>query len=367
MFVQSAGLLRNIWIRFKKNKPAIAGLIILSIMVLIAVFAYVIAPDNTTDADMQTVEIQSKSPGYKQLFLVINNKTPQYESFFHVLLYGKTSFYSYVPITKYEMKGDDLWVNRYVDEDTSVQQRYSINEITNHHLKELKNHFVEKKYMLGTDHLGRDILSRLIIGTRVSLSVGFIAVLVSVFIGLILGMIAGYYGNKVDALVMWIINICWSIPTLLLVFILTIAIGKGVWQIFIAIGLTLWINVARMVRTQVMAIKKSLYIDAARVMGFSNSRIIVRHILPNILGPLIVLAISNFATAIVLEAGLSFLGIGIQSPTPSWGLMIKENYTFIITDKALLALIPGISMMILVLAFNFIGNGLRDALDVKGT
>jgi peptide/nickel transport system permease protein len=280
-------------------------------------------------------------------------------------LYGKTPFYSYVPITKYEIIKNDLWVYKFVDEDTCVKQRYSIDEITNHHTDQLKKQLIEKTFLLGTDHLGRDILSRLIIGTRVSLAVGLIAVLVSVLIGLVLGTISGYFGKSTDTVIMWLINVCWSIPTLLLVFAFTIAMGKGFWQIFIAIGLTLWVNVARLVRGQVMSIRKALYIDAARVMGFSSSRIIIRHILPNIIGPLLVITISNFSTAIVMEAGLSFLGIGIQSPTPSWGLMIKENYTFIITDKAFLAIVPGISMMLLVLAFNLVGNGLRDAFDVK--
>jgi peptide/nickel transport system permease protein len=367
MIAQSNDFLKNNWFRFKKNKPAIIGLVIIFLAVMIALFGYIIAPDNTTNADIQTVEIQAKNPGYKQLFLVLNNKTPTPESFIHILLFGKTSFYNFIPITKWETKKDELWVDKYIDDDTCVKQQYSINEITNGHPKELKKHFIEKKYLLGTDHLGRDILSRLIIGTRVSISVGFIAVLVSVMVGLILGTTAGYFGKRTDTVIMWIINVCWSIPTLLLVFAFTIALGKGFWQIFFAIGLTLWINVARMVRGQVMSIKKSLFIDAARVMGFSSSRIIIRHILPNLIGPLIVITASNFSVAIVMEAGLSFLGIGIQSPMPSWGLMIKENYTFIITNKAFLAFVPGISMMLLVLAFNLVGNGLRDAFDVKAT
>jgi peptide/nickel transport system permease protein len=164
---------------------------------------------------------------------------------------------------------------------------------------------------------------------------------------------------------MWLVNVTWSIPTLLLVFAITMALGKGFWQIFIAVGLTMWVSVARLVRGQVMAIKEMEFVEAARALGFKNSRIIIRHILPNVLGPLMVIAAGNFATAIIIEAGLSFLGIGIQPPMPSWGLMIKENYNFIITHNPLLAVIPGIAIMILVLAFNLLGNGLRDALDVK--
>jgi peptide/nickel transport system permease protein len=205
----------------------------------------------------------------------------------------------------------------------------------------------------------------MIIGTRVSLAVGLIAVLVSLSLGIFLGAMAGFYGGKRDALIMWLINVTWSIPTLLLVFAITLAMGKGFWQIFIAIGLTLWVSVARLVRGQVMAAKNLEYVQAARALGYSNFRIVSKHILPNIIGPLLVLAASNFATAIIIEAGLSFLGIGVQPPMPSWGLMIKENYNFIITHRPLLALIPGIAIMLLVLAFNLLGNGLRDAVDVR--
>jgi ABC-type dipeptide/oligopeptide/nickel transport system permease subunit len=164
---------------------------------------------------------------------------------------------------------------------------------------------------------------------------------------------------------MWLLNVIWSIPTLLLVFALTLLLGKGFWQVFIAIGLTMWVNVARIVRGQVLVVKKLDYIEAARALGFSDGRIILRHIMPNILGPVMVIAASNFASAIVIEAGLSFLGIGVQPPQPSWGLMIKENYNFIITHNPMLALAPGIAIMFLVLAFNLLGNGLRDALNVK--
>ncbi|HZW64752.1 MAG TPA: ABC transporter permease, partial [Hanamia sp.] len=143
-------------------------------------------------------------------------------------------------------------------------------------------------------------------------------------------------------------------------------LGKGFWQIFIAVGLTMWVSVARVVRGQVIALRELEYIQAAKALGLKNFRIIVRHILPNVLGPVIVIAAANFASAIIIEAGLSFLGVGIQPPTPSWGLMLKENYNFIITHRPALALAPGIAIMILVLAFNLLGNGLRDALDVRG-
>ena len=197
------------------------------------------------------------------------------------------------------------------------------------------------------------------------MAVGLIAVLISLSLGIVLGALAGYFKGWVDEVVMWLVNVTWSIPTLLLVFAITMAMGKGFWQIFIAVGLTMWVSVARLVRGQVMAVKELEFVQAAKALGFTNFRIIVKHILPNILGPILVIAASNFATAIIVEAGLSFLGIGIQPPQPSWGLMIKENYNFIITHNPMLALMPGFAIMLLVLAFNLLGNGLRDAVDVK--
>jgi peptide/nickel transport system permease protein len=200
---------------------------------------------------------------------------------------------------------------------------------------------------------------------RVSLGVGLIAVAISLTVGIFLGAVAGYFRGWIDEAILWLINVVWSIPTLLLVFAITLALGKGFWQVFIAVGLTLWVNVARLVRGQVLGIRELNYIEATKAMGFSNARTIFRHILPNIMGPVIVIAASNFASAIVIEAGLSFLGVGVQAPQPSWGLMIKENYNFIITNNPMLAIAPGIAIMLLVLAFNLLGNGLRDVLDVR--
>jgi len=164
---------------------------------------------------------------------------------------------------------------------------------------------------------------------------------------------------------MWLINVIWSIPTLLLVFAITLVLGKGFWQVFIAVGLTMWVNVARLVRGQFLAVRELEYVEAARALGFSNLRIMAVHILPNIIGPVMVIAAGNFASAIVIEAGLSFLGIGRMPPQQSWGLMIKENYNFIITHNPMLALVPGIAIMLLVLAFNLLGNALRDALNAR--
>jgi len=363
---QTFSFSKQTWKRLKKNKGALFGLVIISVALFITVFGYLIAPDASPNADLQTVEIQAKKPGFSQLFLRIPYTKTTRVGWLAMLVNGKPDDYRYLPINSYIIKNDTLQVNKYVDEDTSVIQYYSINQLTNHQPGNLiiKN-IITKTYLFGTDKFGRDILSRLMIGTRVSLAVGLIAVIISLTLGIFLGALAGYYRGRIDEIIMWLVNVTWSIPTLLLVFAITMTLGKGFWQIFIAVGLTMWVSVARLIRGQVMALKELEYVQAARALGLSDSRIIVRHILPNILGPVMVIAASNFATAIIIEAGLSFLGIGVQAPQPSWGLMIKENYNFIITHNPMLALIPGFAIMLLVLAFNLLGNGLRDAVDVR--
>lgn len=353
------------WKRLRKNRMAMISLFIIAFSFLIAVFGYFIAPDHTPFADLQTVEIQARKPGYQQNFLRIPHQQQSSTSLIERWIYGKPASFEYIPVTTYELTGNEMIVQKYVDEDTTVEQRYTLQQITGNGKQTASEAVISKTYWLGTDSFGRDILSRIIIGTRVSLSVGFIALVISLLMGTALGAVAGYYRGRVDDMVMWLINVTWSIPTLLLVFAFTMAMGKGFWQIFIAVGLTMWVGVARLVRGQVLAIRELEYIQAAKALGFKNSRIIIRHILPNIIGPLMVIAAGNFATAIIIEAGLSFLGIGVQPPQPSWGLMIKENYNFIITNNPMLALIPGFAIMILVLAFNLLGNGLRDAVDVK--
>jgi peptide/nickel transport system permease protein len=228
-----------------------------------------------------------------------------------------------------------------------------------------KNNISIEKYVLGTDKYGRDLLSRIFAGTIISLSVGLIAVFISLLVGIFMGAIAGYYGGRTDAIITWFINVIWSIPTLLLVISITLLLGKGFSQIFIAVGLTMWVEVARITRGQFLSLREKEFVEAARALGYKPFRIIFKHILPNAWSPLIVISASNFANAILIEAGLSFLGVGAQPPMPSWGNMIKEHYGYIVLDKAYLALAPGCAIMLLVLAFTLLGNGLRDALDTR--
>lgn len=334
-----------------------AGLITVSVFV--ALFGYFIAPDPSPFANRIILEIGGRKPGFTQTFLQVKKEQPALKrNLLERAAWGRPDAVDWIPVAGWQERGNKVVVQKYVDEGLSEQLIYAKDILA-------PNYIVNRKFWLGTDKYGRDILSRLIMGTRISLSVGLITVLISLTVGIVLGSLAGYFRGRIDNLVMWLINVIWSIPTLLLVFAITLLLGKGFWQVFVGVGLTMWVNVARLVRGQVFVTKELQYIEAARTLGFSDFRIIARHILPNIMGPVLVIAASNFASAIVIEAGLSFLGVGVQPPQPSWGLMIKENYNFIITQNPMLALAPGFAIMLLVLAFNLLGNGLRDALDVK--
>ena len=212
---------------------------------------------------------------------------------------------------------------------------------------------------LGTDRYGRDLLSRLMAGSGISLSVGAGAVLISLLLGLLLGGMAGYLGGRVDAAISWFLQVMWSIPTLLMVLAITLAFGKGFWQVFLAIGLTMWVEVARIVRGQFLGLREQAYVQAAEALDLPAWRVMARHMLPNAVGPLVVVCAANFSAAILIEAGLSFLGVGAQIPMPSWGNIVKEHAHLLTTDHAWIALIPGALIASLVLAFTWVGDGLR--------
>lgn len=328
---------RRVLLKLWKNKLSMFGGFLILATILIAILGYFIMPDKSPNANEMHLEISTLPPGTSVLFAKVNNgKHLPETSLLNLWVNGEESQFSYFPLL------DSVNIEQYKTQET-----------------------ISRKYWLGTDRYGRDVLSRMILGTRVSLSVGLVSVIISMLLGVFLGAIAGYYGGKLDAIISWFINVIWSLPSLLLVIAISFALGKGFWQVFIAIGLSMWVEVARLVRGQILSIKEIEYVEAARALGYHEFRIIFRHILPNILGPLLVMASANFASAILLEAGLSFLGFGAQPPIPTWGGMVKEHYGYIIMDAAYLAMIPGLAIMILVYAFNIFSSGIRDAFDQK--
>jgi len=355
---------KKVWNRFKRNKLAVGGLIFILVLLMMGILGYLITPDQTPYANTMHLQLSNKKPFRTFEFLIINrNKEVEKVSLLKKMLFGQEANFKSLPITSYRISGNEIFVREYIGDDEKADETsYSITNSSNY----VKENIYRQTFYLGTDMYGRDLLSRLILGIRVSLSVGLMAVLISLGIGVSLGAIAGYFGGKTDALISWFMNVIWSLPSLLLVIAISFALGKGFWQIFIAVGLSTWVDVSRLVRGQVMALKEVEFVEAAKALGFSTTRTIVKHILPNIAGPILVVASANFASAILLETGLSFLGFGAQPPMPSWGSMIKEHYAYIIMDAAYLAVLPGLAIMLTVYAFNVLAIGLRDAFDVKG-
>lgn len=222
-------------------------------------------------------------------------------------------------------------------------------------------------YWFGTDKFGRDVLSRVILGIRYTLSIALSAVILSICIGLILGGMAGYFGGKTDQAISLLINLFWSLPTILLAFAVVMSFGRSLVSIFVAISLTMWGDVARLVRGLVMKNKELLFVQAARTLGYSKRKTLFGQIIPNIMGPVWVNAAGNFALAVLLESGLSFLGFGLQPPTPSLGNILQEQYVYAISGKPMLALIPAIVVVLLILSFQLLTNHLRERLDVRQT
>ena len=364
------------WQVFLRNRVAVASLAIIVICFILAIFAYFIIPDQTPNANNQFPMIALKAPGFSSPSIKVVNlsKSDNKQGFFDKLINGKDLPYKLrvyqnleyqdagIMLTNHYQRQEFIpYKDLYLELDSGSQKG-----ITKTYVESRKDNFLStERFYLGTDKFGRDILSRLILGIRVSILVGLVAVAISLIVGILVGATSGYFGGKIDQLLMLLINVSWSIPTLLMVFAIVLAFDRGISVIFIAVGLTMWVEVARIVRGQVRSIKEEQFVMAAKSMGFGHFKIIIQHILPNIVGPILVIAAANFSTAVLVEAGLSYLGFGVEPPTPSIGNMLNEHYGYALTGKVFLATIPAITIMILVLSFNLVGSGLRDAFDVK--
>jgi len=349
------------WRRMRKNRLAMVGLWIVSLLVVMALLADVIAPMHP---DRQVLEYARKPSGFEGNIIRKASSGGSYSE-------------EYVAVSSFQVHGDSL---TYSDElgRTATIPLTSLAGTTQDEW-----HYTPV-YYLGADGLGRDVLSRLIYGARTSLSVGLLAELLSLFIGMILGALAGYFRGWVDGVIMYVANVVWSFPFILLVIALSLVWGAlwngyvvpmipalkgsntGFWQAFIAIGIANWVDTARIVRGQFFSLRETEFVEATRAVGFGPLRTIFRHMLPNSLGPLTVITTAGFASAIIAEASLSYLGLGVNPPMSSWGQMVNDGFGNILADANWgLAIYPSAIIALAVFGFNMFGDGLRDALDPK--
>ncbi|MDB5272783.1 MAG: dppC [Chitinophagaceae bacterium] len=394
-----------VWLRFKRNPIAVSAAVVIVLAHVIAFLGYLIMPDSTPSADDGSPLVKKKPMGFEVTMLkAIKQREVPHVNVISKMFFGQENPYRIEPVEYYSLKGDSVYYTLYGSESDTIskhllpfiravyfgddktlctgrpcayrrqgnsyeyialdgtRQTVSYAEA----VKEFNALNIERRhYILGTDKSGRDLFSRLLFGARISLLIGMISMVISMFLGITLGAIAGFFGGKTDKFVMWLLTVTWSIPGIMLVIAISLALqSKGIWVAFVAVGLTMWVEVARVVRGQILSVKEKLFIEAAKALGIGNFRIIFRHILPNMFGPIIVIATANYAAAVLIEAGLSFLGLGVQPPMPSWGMMVNEGYNSNWeSDGGYMVFLPSLCICLIVLSFNLLGNGLRDAYD----
>ena len=324
-------------------------------------------PDNSPNANNMDLSISLKKPNFKVKVIELPKLDIQKQSFIDLLIYGDKNHSEYISINDFSLSKKGIIAEKYLEKSKGEEilipfskwpKSMSPNDIANKYI-------YKKTYLLGTDKYGRDFLSRLILGSRISFFIGLFSVMVSFTIGVFLGVTGGYFKGFLDRIVMFIINIFWSVPSLLLVIATILTLGKGFEQVFIAIGVTTWVDIARISRSEALSLSEYKFVKLSKVIGYSHFRIITKDILPNIINPVLIICASNFATSILMESGLSFLGIGVQPPLSSWGRMIKENYHNIILGKYHLAILPGIAIMSLIFSIIFIVNMIHNRMNIK--
>ncbi|MEM9983887.1 MAG: ABC transporter permease [Bacteroidota bacterium] len=357
--------------RFFRYRPAWFGLFYLGLGLLVSLFGYGLAPDKTTHANFQVLELAKQPPGYQGFILLIPKPEVEPRSWWKAWVSGQPA--QFVPLALQSLEAIDLgeeylrFTHLSGAQDSLPLDRFNLPAGKELSRQDFVATFTRQvTFHLGSDAYGRDLLSRILLGTRVSLFVGLMSVLISLSLGIFMGALAGYFGGWVDRSIMWLISVLWSIPTLLLALALAAVLGRGFWQLFVAIGVSMWVEVARLVRGQILALREQPFVEAAKALGYPSGRIMWKHILPNITSPIIVIAVANFGAAVLIESGLSFLGLGVEVPIPTWGRMVYEGYTYLVFEAGQwLAIYPGLALVLLIVSVNLIGIGLRDALDVK--